>query len=328
MSGGNTFSDDDFRDASAEPVDGELVQSNEPSTERIVPYFVLEKREDLSPWKDRRYHIRIFGALATMCGIEASSTERSYRVDPLDLKILKVKSKSAIKKLSTQHRHSPAFKCCRVCKPRFLSAHCGQQKPAVNSSHRESSTMKDVRVEIRVKNNALYKHIRPAFKSARQFAIVCGVKEQYVTDVLALRVSPWKKNGDMKEWAKRIQDFVGDDAEIFPEHLYRNPGEKVSVLELSSSDFFTNKPLIDPGTRIEKLMIGREVSDALSTLSKRESMIIKERFGIGRKDQASQTLDVVSAKFRITRERCRQIESKAIRKLRHPTRSKSLREYL
>ncbi|MDE2424649.1 MAG: sigma-70 family RNA polymerase sigma factor [Elusimicrobia bacterium] len=69
-----------------------------------------------------------------------------------------------------------------------------------------------------------------------------------------------------------------------------------------------------------------EVEKVLSTLSEREAKIIKLRFGID--SGYPRTLEEVGRLFRVTRERVRQIEAKAIRKLRHPSRSKSLRDYL
>jgi RNA polymerase primary sigma factor len=70
----------------------------------------------------------------------------------------------------------------------------------------------------------------------------------------------------------------------------------------------------------------REVEKILSTLSEREAQIIRLRFGIG--TGYPRTLEEVGRIFNVTRERVRQIEAKAIRKLRHPSRSRPLREYL
>jgi len=64
----------------------------------------------------------------------------------------------------------------------------------------------------------------------------------------------------------------------------------------------------------------------LDTLTDREREIVKLRFGIG--TGYPRTLEEVGEIFRVTRERVRQIEAKAIRKLRHPSRSKSLKEYV
>ena len=64
----------------------------------------------------------------------------------------------------------------------------------------------------------------------------------------------------------------------------------------------------------------------LSTLTPREEKVLKLRFGI--EDGRTRTLEEVGKQFHVTRERIRQIEAKALRKLRHPSRSKKLRDFL
>ena len=64
----------------------------------------------------------------------------------------------------------------------------------------------------------------------------------------------------------------------------------------------------------------------LSTLTPREAKVLKLRFGL--EDGKSRTLEEVGTEFQVTRERIRQIEAKALRKLRHPSRSKKLKDYL
>ena len=66
--------------------------------------------------------------------------------------------------------------------------------------------------------------------------------------------------------------------------------------------------------------------DVLSTLTPREEKFLKLRFGI--EDGRSRTLEEVGKEFNVTRERIRQIEAKALRKLRHPSRSKKLKDFL
>ena len=68
------------------------------------------------------------------------------------------------------------------------------------------------------------------------------------------------------------------------------------------------------------------MNEVLKTLTPREESVLKLRFGL--EDGRSRTLEEVGKEFNITRERIRQIEAKALRKLRHPSRSKRLRDYL
>jgi RNA polymerase primary sigma factor len=73
-------------------------------------------------------------------------------------------------------------------------------------------------------------------------------------------------------------------------------------------------------------MLREKLAEVLSTLSPREARILQMRFGL--EDGNSYTLEEVGQKFGLTRERIRQIEGKALRRLRHPRRARQLKEYL
>ena len=73
-------------------------------------------------------------------------------------------------------------------------------------------------------------------------------------------------------------------------------------------------------------MLKDEISQVLETLTEREEKVIRLRFGL--EDGKPRTLEEVGQMFGVTRERIRQIEAKALRKLRHPSRSRKLRDYL
>jgi len=91
-------------------------------------------------------------------------------------------------------------------------------------------------------------------------------------------------------------------------------------------DFIEDRTGPSPTRSAHEFLRRREVEKILSTLSEREAQIIRLRFGIG--TGYPRTLEEVGRIFNVTRERVRQIEAKAIRKLRHPSRSRPLREYL
>jgi RNA polymerase primary sigma factor len=91
-------------------------------------------------------------------------------------------------------------------------------------------------------------------------------------------------------------------------------------------DFIEDNEAIEPMDAAALEMLRDQVQSALGALSERERQVLELRFGLI--DGKDHTLEEVSNYFNVTRERIRQIEAKALRKLRHPTRSRELREYL
>lgn len=91
-------------------------------------------------------------------------------------------------------------------------------------------------------------------------------------------------------------------------------------------DFIEDKKAVSPANATVHVMLKDEMNSALSTLTEREKKILMLRFGIS--DGAAKTLEEVGNIFKVTRERVRQIEAKALRKLRHPSRSRKLRTFL
>jgi len=91
-------------------------------------------------------------------------------------------------------------------------------------------------------------------------------------------------------------------------------------------DFIQDKKAVSPANETVRSMLKEEMSSALSTLTEREKKILVLRFGIY--DGCPRTLEEVGNIFKVTRERVRQIEAKALKKLRHPTRSRRLRSFL
>ncbi len=91
-------------------------------------------------------------------------------------------------------------------------------------------------------------------------------------------------------------------------------------------DFIEDRSTIAPADAASYQLLKEQVDDVLSTLNPREKRVLQLRFGI--EDGRSRTLEEVGREFSVTRERIRQIEAKALRKLRHPTRSRKLRDFL
>src|SRR5512139_1737695 len=91
-------------------------------------------------------------------------------------------------------------------------------------------------------------------------------------------------------------------------------------------DFIEDKAIISPQEAVISSNLSEQTRKVLKTLTPREEKVIKMRFGVG--DGSEHTLEEVGQSFAVTRERIRQIEAKALRKLRHPSRSRKLRAFL
>ena len=93
----------------------------------------------------------------------------------------------------------------------------------------------------------------------------------------------------------------------------------------SLGDFIEDKKATAPAEEVVSTKLGEQIASVLSDLTPREEQVLRKRFGIGEK--SDHTLEEVGKLFNVTRERIRQIEAKALRKLRHPVRSALLRSY-
>jgi RNA polymerase primary sigma factor len=91
-------------------------------------------------------------------------------------------------------------------------------------------------------------------------------------------------------------------------------------------DFIEDKKVINPAEAIVNLNLAEQTRRVLSTLTPREEKVLRMRFGIG--EESDHTLEEVGQDFNVTRERIRQIEAKALRKLRHPSRSNKLKSFV
>ncbi len=129
---------------------------------------------------------------------------------------------------------------------------------------------------------------------------------------------------------------IGDELEISPEKVREII--KVSQLPISLEapigeeedshlgDFIEDQNALPPPDAASRQLLKEQIEDVLSSLTPRERRVLQLRFGL--EDGRSRTLEEVGKEFNVTRERIRQIEAKALRKLRHPTRSRRLKDYL
>jgi RNA polymerase primary sigma factor len=129
---------------------------------------------------------------------------------------------------------------------------------------------------------------------------------------------------------------IGDELEISTDKVIEII--KVSQLPISLeapvgeegdrqlSDFIEDQNALPPPDVASRQLLKEQIKDVLSSINPREQRVLQLRFGL--EDGRSRTLEEVGKEFNVTRERIRQIEAKALRKLRHPSRSRKLRDYL
>jgi len=129
---------------------------------------------------------------------------------------------------------------------------------------------------------------------------------------------------------------IGEEMEIPPEKVREII--KVSQLPISLEspigeeedshlgDFIEDQNALPPPDAASRQLLKEQIDSVLSSLTPREQRVLQLRFGL--EDGRSRTLEEVGKEFNVTRERIRQIEAKALRKLRHPTRSRKLKDYL
>ena len=91
-------------------------------------------------------------------------------------------------------------------------------------------------------------------------------------------------------------------------------------------DFIADVEALAPADYASQELLREQVDSVLDSLSERERAVLRLRFGLV--DGRNRTLEEVGKEFNVTRERIRQIEAKALRKLRHPSRSRKLKDYL
>src|SRR5215203_384904 len=126
---------------------------------------------------------------------------------------------------------------------------------------------------------------------------------------------------EMELDADRVREIIKISQE--PVSLEMPIGEEE---DSNLGDFIEDNKILAPADAASRKMLKEQMDDVLGTLSERERQVLAMRFGLD--DGRTRTLEEVGKAFGVTRERIRQIEAKALRKLRHPSRSKKLKDYL
>ena len=164
--------------------------------------------------------------------------------------------------------------------------------------------------------------------TARELAL----ELDYLTDEEVEQIKRAQREGEpidpllYRKWRKataKVRDILRISQEPLPLELPISPYSGGSA-ELA--DFIADDSVVEPGDAASNQLLREQVRNVLGHLSDRERQVLEMRFGL--KDGKDHTLEEVGKEFGVTRERIRQIEAKALRKLRHPTRSRVLRDYL
>lgn len=133
--------------------------------------------------------------------------------------------------------------------------------------------------------------------------------------------SPEEIGSEMEIPAEKVREIV--KVSQLPISLESPMGEEE---DSHLGDFIEDRNALPPADAASKRLLKEQIESVLNTLSPREQRVLQLRFGL--EDGRSRTLEEVGKEFSVTRERIRQIEAKALRKLRHPSRSRRLKDYL
>ena len=186
--------------------------------------------------------------------------------------------------------------------------------------------MSDYRVTVKVRNNRILKAIKNiGGEPGQKWCEANGLVYTQINNLINMTESPLLKTGALSTSAERLCDVLGK----LPEELWTNdqirPLEKnFTELDMTQDQVMALLPLEETSyiQDFDKKDLEEVMEAALSTLSRRQSNILHLRFKQGLR------LDEIAEKFEISEERVRQIESKALRILRHPSTSSLLKPFL
>lgn len=193
---------------------------------------------------------------------------------------------------------------------------------------------KDYRIEIKVKNNRLLTKIEGAgYSSVAKFADTIGMNRTVIYRIVSMKSAALDEEGYYRPEALRIAKFLN----CTPQDIYP-PAQMRGAMKENKAQITANANEVDSLTSSlrtlafspERKMILDEAKQALKavmmTLTPKEQRILDLRYGLTYGEE--KTLEEVGAMFGVSRERIRQQEMKALRKMRHPSKSKELRANL
>lgn len=203
----------------------------------------------------------------------------------------------------------------------------------------DDEPINEYRIKVTVRNNLILNAIENAgHKSVASFCRSIGVSPQKLTDLISMRKPPLTAEGEFSIMAKMLMEelcLLPTDlwtSEQLTLKLARNSSQRSvsaegmkAALGMHAEEMLELMKPADPEEVLFKEEMVSVVKDQLDSLTPREAKVLRMRYGIGCEEH---TLDEVGFAFRVTRERIRQIEVSALRKLKHPSRSDPLRSLL
>lgn len=195
--------------------------------------------------------------------------------------------------------------------------------------------MKELEIEVRVRNNLLKSRRTALGLTQREVASSLGKGGFYYGALEAMSKKPTDKYGRWLDVVIKLAEFFdATPEELFPESLRAIEQVKavrhvnvVDVPALIGIGDYSARQLESPDVAIGKAQLTKAVDTVLATLTPREEKLLRHRFGLGH-DEEPHTLAETGSFEGVDRERARQIGIKTLRKLRHPSRSEMLRDFI
>lgn len=198
-------------------------------------------------------------------------------------------------------------------------------------------TVEEYRLKFVIKNNLILTAIEAmGYTNLGQFAKCEGMSLGGLYDLINLKKAPIGIDGEFSKHAKELMEVLGAcPTDLWTEEqltlsLRKNSEErhlsKEALRVALRSDARSLIGLDYPEQEIAEKEAVQAVHEALDSLTPREAQVLSLRFGLGKEDEHS--LEEVGEKFKVNRERIRQIEARALRHMRHPSRSEKLRTLL
>lgn len=191
----------------------------------------------------------------------------------------------------------------------------------------------EYRIDIKVRNNIILSKIEKAgYKSIPQFCREIGISYGPLNDLIGMKRSAFNSKGEWTPWILKIADALS----CSPENLFTE-SQLNAVLKTNKKTLQVNEAEMrfmleaDEPKSPEELYLEDQrsaaIEDLMKTLTPREQKVISMRLGLG-KYTREYTFEEISLEFECTRERIRQIEQKAYRKMRSPHRANKLLEFV